>query len=64
MQGVIYGVNGKSDDTNFTGSAYTRTCLKQGTRHVRIALTKSSAFTNAVAQTPSAYFGTLTLKFT
>lgn len=64
MQGVVYGVNGKSDDANFMGTSYTRTCKKQGTHHVRIALSKSSAFTNAVGNTPVTYFGTLTLKFT
>lgn len=68
MSGYIAGpsgaVNNSTSATNFTASPYTISCTKQGTHHVRIGLTKSSAFTNVVAYANVTYFGTITLKFT
>lgn len=68
MSGYIAGptgaVNNSTSSTNFTTSPYTISCIKQGTHHVRIGITKSSAFTNVVAYSNVTYFGTLTLKFT
>lgn len=68
MTGYIVGpsgaVNGSATNTNYTASPYSITCLKQDDHHVRIALTKSSAYTNVSGNTPVNYFGTLTLKFT
>lgn len=66
MTGYIVGTNGRdaSGNTDYTGSGFTLACTKQGNHHVRIGVTKTSAFPAGDAFTPAAYFGTLTLKFT
>lgn len=68
LSGYIVGVNGALDNStsssSFLGSGYTVTCTKQENFHVRIGISKSSAFGNATAYTPVTFFGTLALKFT
>lgn len=66
MSGYIAGANGRdsSGTTDYTGSGYSIACTKQGNHHVRIAITKSSAFTMGNAFTPVTFFGPLTLSFT
>lgn len=66
MTGYIVGTNGRdtSGNTDYTGSGFTLSCTKQGNHHVRIGITKTSAFPMGDAFTPVTYFGTLTLKFT
>ena len=66
MTGYIVGTNGRdtSGNTDYTGSGFTLSCTKQGNHHVRIGITKTSAFPIGDGFTPATYFGTLTLKFT
>lgn len=68
MSGYAMGVNGGLDGStstkDYTQSPYSISVTKQGNYHIRIGVSKSSAFTNTTPLSPVTYFGTLALKFT
>ena len=58
-------LNGSAANVNYvTSSDYSLATSKLDNYHVRIAITKTSAFSNSVNNGAVNYFGTLTLKFT
>ena len=68
LSGVLRGISGHLDSAstiNFvSSSSYTVTATKLSDTHARILIKKTSAFSNATAYTPVAFWGTVTLKFT
>ena len=65
FSGPTGALNGSASAVQYVGaSGYSIACVKLTDRVVRIALTKSSAFTNSVNNGSVVFFGTLTLKFT
>lgn len=65
FQGPNGPLNNSASDFQFVGaSGYSIACVKTTNNTVRVAVTKSSAFTNAVNNSVTNYFGKITLKFT
>lgn len=68
FKGALYGVNGtiesSTTNTEWVGkSDITITCVKLSNNRIRIAIVKSSAFTNATQYTPMAAFVKFTFSF-